>query len=129
MRSASRAGFQRSSNHMLHVGIHNLPGSPGPRLIKQAIQAIGGEPPSPFSHGLWSYTEGCRHRKVRLSTGTCQDNTGTLRQRLCGFATVHPTFQRFTFFGHQIEWRERTPCSHGYSPFSTHYIQCPQLIQ
>src|SRR5512139_718591 len=61
MRSAPRGGFQGSGNHTLHVGIHNLPGSPGPRLIKQAIQAMAGKPRPPFSHGLWGYPEGYRH--------------------------------------------------------------------
>jgi hypothetical protein len=61
MRSVSWGGFQGSGNHDLHIGIHNLPGSPGPGLIKQAIQTMDSEPRSPFSHRLWGYTESCRH--------------------------------------------------------------------
>ena len=124
MRRILRGRLQRSGNHTLHVGIHNLPGSTGARLSSRPSRrwAMNRARHFPTVWGAIWRTAATDRLDFPVA------HPSTIRARLCQclscFTTVHPTFQGFSFFGCQMEWRKWTPFSHGHSPFSTHYTHC-----
>jgi hypothetical protein len=74
VRRAARRRFQRPDDHLLDLVIGDRPRGAGPRVVRQAVQALPDEAPSPLAHRRGRDMESPRDHLVVGAVGTRQDD-------------------------------------------------------
>ena len=128
VRCVTRHGLQGAGHHPLDIRVHDRAGSPGPRLIEQAVEPLGQKARPPFAHRWPGHPQAGRHGHIRLPVRTGQDEARTLRQRLGGPWAPGPLLERGTFRHGQCQRRERASESHRDPPFGGTVAETDHLV-
>ena len=128
VRGVRGPALQRPRQHRFDLRIGHGARGARPRLIQQAVKAVGHKPHPPPADGLLGNPQLLRHPRVRLPRGATQNQARALRQCLGRAGSSRPAFQRLPFVGGERQRWCRATRAHGRSPFTTENAGRAQVV-